>query len=218
MRTVIPNLYLFDFRFQSPKRISNIKIDGKLDEWIPIYLVPDLMHLRHSIPFAEVYFTWDDENIYIGLSVNRKNSPVEVDNRHFWRKDCMELWLDMRNDKTRQTYTENTHQFFFLPKGHKSNKELATAGEANQPGSTVQEIIYDHKDIEVASVIKPDGYSLEARIPKSVIPTYDPVNFPDLGFNYHINNTDGRTQWWSCGTDFPRHRDPSTWGTINLVK
>jgi hypothetical protein len=69
----------------------------------------------------------------------------------------------------------------------------------------------------VASVIKKDGYSLEARISKSAIPTYDPISYPEIGFNYHINDSDGRVQWWSCGTDFPRHRDPSTWGIVELI-
>jgi len=217
MQTVIPNLYFFEFKFKSSKRVSNIKIDGNLDDWLPFYIVPDLMHLRNSVAFANVYFTWDEENIYIGLNVARKRNPVEVDSNRFWRKDCLELWLDMRNDKTKGVYTEHTHQFFFLPKGRKEDRNLATAGEASQPGSSIQEIIYDHKDIQVASIIKRDGYSLEACISRNAISTYDPINYPFIGFNYHINDTDGRTQWWSCGTDFPRHRDPSTWGTVELI-
>jgi hypothetical protein len=138
MRSVIPNLYFFDFKFKSPKRIASIKIDGNLNEWPPLYIVPDLMRLRSSMPFAQVYFTWDEDNIYIGLDVNGKRNPVDVDSNRFWRKDCMELWLDMRNDKTRHTYTEHAHQFFFLPKGRKSNRDQATAGEASQPGSSIQ--------------------------------------------------------------------------------
>jgi hypothetical protein len=215
---VIPYQYFIEFSFQSLKRSSPIKIDGDLSDWDEINLVPDLMHLRSERPFADVYFSWDDDNLYIGFKVLYKINPVEVDTRGFWRRDCMELWIDLRNDKTHRRYTEHCHQFFLLPKGRKGKPDLATAGECRQPGSAIQENIYDHPEIEIASVIDQHEYSVEARIPESVIPTYDPVNQPFIGFNYHINNTDRRAQWWSCGQDFSRHTDSSTWGSIELVE
>lgn len=218
MRAVIPNLYFFNFIFKSPKRASPIQIDGELGDWDRRCLVPDLMHLGNVKPFAQFYFTWDDDNLYIALNVTGKKNPTEVDNQRFWRRDFMEAWLDTRNDKTQQRYTEHCHHFFFIPKGRKGDPELATASEWAEPGGPIQETIFNHKDIEVASIIKRDGYSLEARIPRNVIPTYDPVNYPVLGFTYHIgDNTDRRAQWWSSGTDFPRHRDPSTWGSVELI-
>ena len=218
MRGVIPGRYFFDFTFQSSKRVSPLQIDGKLADWAKQHLVPDLMHLRDAKPFAQVYFSWDDDNLYIGLNVTGKKKPVEVDTRSFWRKDCLELWIDLRNDKTRRRYSEHCHHFFFLPKGHKENKELATAGECQEPGGPIPDTIYNHEEIEVAAIIGLQGYALEARIPRSVIPTFDFINRPVIGFNYHLNDVDRRAQWWSCGTDFPRHVDPSTWGSIELVK
>lgn len=218
MKSVIPNIYLFDFIFQSPKRTSPIQVDGNLDDWSARQLVPDLMHLRGNSPFAHVYFSWDDDNIYIGLNVTGKKKPVDVDNVRYQRKDSLEVRIDLRNDKTRRRYDEHCHHFFFLPKGRKENGELATAGECGQPGGPIQETIFNHEEIEVASIIGKRKYSLGVRIPKSVIPTYEPVNYPVIGFNYHINDVDKQVQWWSCGPDFPRHTDPSTWGSIELIK
>lgn len=129
----------------------------------------------------------------------------------------MELWLDLRNDKPEGHYTEHCHHLFLLPKGRKEDKELATVGMTPESGSTINDQIFDHKEIEVASQIQPGRYSVEARIPVSAIPTYDPVHHPVIGFNYHINDVDRRSQWWACGPDFARHRDPSTWGTIGLI-
>ena len=217
MRSVMPVGYFFDFTFRSPKLLSSIKIDGDLSDWDPTHEVPDLMHLRGNKPFAHVFFSWDDDNLYIGLDVTGKRKPVDVDTERFWRKDCLELWVDLRNDKTQRRYTEHCHHFFFLPKGRKGKTGLATAGECTEPGSVVQEHIFDHPEIEVASSVERGSYTLEARIPRSVIPTYDPANYPMIGFNYHINDIDRRTQWWSCGLDFPRHQDPSTWGAIELT-
>ncbi|MBD3183209.1 hypothetical protein GF312_13015 [Candidatus Poribacteria bacterium] len=219
MSKVIPHLYLFDVKFKSPKRKKPVKIDGKLDEWSEKYIVPDIMNLNGSYKktFADVYFSWDDDNLYIAYEA-KKWDDVETDTKRFWRKDCMELWIDLRNDKSQRRYTEHCHHFFLLPLGKKGSPELATAGEARQPGSSIEDTIYDYEDVEVASRILRNGYRLESRIPKSVIPTYDPLNFPQLGFNYHINNTDRRSQWWSCGPDFPRHEDPSTWGTVELCE
>jgi hypothetical protein len=217
MRSVIPNRHFFEFSFRSPKRVSPIQIDGKLDDWSASNLVPDLMHLRGAKPFAHVYFSWDDDNLYIGLSVIGKRKPVDVDNVRYWRRDCIEVWFDLRNDKTRRRYSEHCHQFILIPKGRKGNEELATAGEFSQLGGQIQETILNHEEIEVASTVGRRGYSLEARFPRSVIPTYDPINHPVIGFNYHVNDVDRRTQWWSCGLDFPRHSDPSTWGSIELI-
>jgi len=216
--SIIPNTYFFEFTFRSPKRTSPIYIDGDLNDWNETYLVPDLMHIRGIEPFACIYFSWDNDNLYIGLNVSGKRNPVDVDTIRFWQRDCIEVWIDLRNDKTLRRYNEHCHQFFFLPKGRKANKELATAGECQQPGSAIQETIYDHPEIEVASIVNRGEYSLEARIPRSVIPTYDPINYPVIGFNYHLNDTDRRAQWWSCGPDFSRHTDPSTWGSVELIE
>jgi hypothetical protein len=105
-----------------------------------------------------------------------------------------------------------------LPKGRKNNQEIATAGECREPGGAIPETIFDYEEIEVASVIRQREYSLEARIPRSVIPTYNPIDYPVIGFNYHLNDMDKQEQWWSCGKDFPRHIDPSTWGSIELTE
>lgn len=218
MRSVIPNRHFFEFSFRSPKMISPLKIDGDLGDWGALYLVPDLMHLRGSRPFAHVYFSWDDDNLYIGLDVTGKRKPVDVDPQRYWRKDCIEVWFDLRNDKTRRRYSEHCHQFILIPKGREGNAELATAGEFTHPGGPIQETILNHKEIEVASIVGRREYSLEARFPRSVIPTYDPINHPVIGFNYHVNDVDKRTQWWSCGQDFPRHTDPSTWGSVELIE
>jgi hypothetical protein len=102
MRSVIPNIYFFDFTFRAPKRVHRIQIDGNLDDWGTLHLVPDLMHLNGISPFAQVYFSWDDDNLYIGLSVTGKKKSVDVDAARFWRKDCLEVWIDLRNDKTRR--------------------------------------------------------------------------------------------------------------------
>lgn len=218
MQSVMPGLYFFDFNFPSPKLKKPIKIDGNLREWKAHNMVPDLMHLEGKSSFAHVYFAWDKDNLYIGLEVAGKRMPVEVDTRKFWRKDSIEVWIDVRNDKTQRRYTEHCHHFFFIPRGRSGKPKLATACDWKEQGSAIPDTIFDHPEIEIASVIERRGYSLEARIPTSVIPTYDPINHPVIGFNYHINDTDRRAQWWSCGKDFPRERDPSTWGTIELVK
>jgi hypothetical protein len=215
---IIPGTQFFDFTFHSQIAKSPIKIDGDLSDWDPACLVPDLMHLIGKIPFAEVYLTWDYDNIYIGYEVKNKINPVDVDPVRFWSMDCMELWFDLRNEKPVRAYNEHCHHFFLLPKGCKKDNQLAIAGECREPGSAIQETIYDQEEIEIVSTIKPKGYIIEARFPRSVIPTYDPSEHPVIGFNYHINNTDGKAQWWSCGTDFARQVDPSTWGSVEFAE
>jgi len=214
---IIPSTHFFDFTFHCPMAKSPIKIDGDLSDWDRSCLVPDLMHLINRTPFAEVYLTWDYDNIYIGYEIINKVNPVDVDPIRFWAKDCMEVWLDLHNEKPVRAYNEHCHHFFLLPKGHKKDTQLATAGECREPGSVIQETIYDHEEIEIASRITPKGYIVEARFPRSVILTYNPIEYPVIGFNYHINNTDGKSQWWSCGPDFSRHTDPSTWGSVELI-
>ena len=217
MQSAIPNTSFFEFTFRSPKRVTPIWIDGRLDDWSTPNRVPDLMHLKGMEPFAEVYLSWDDDNLYVGLHVTGKTRRVDVDATRFWQKDCLEVWIDLRNDKSRRRYSEHCHHFFILPRGRKGHKERATAGECREAGAAIQETIYDHKEIEVACIVKRREYALEARISRGVIPTYDPVHHPMIGFNYHLNDVDRRAQWWSCGPDFPRHVDPSTWGSVQLV-
>ena len=218
MSSVIPNISFFEFAFRAPKQASPIRIDGRLGEWSMDNRVPDLMHLKDRTPFSQVYLSWNEEGLYIGWRVQGKRKPVEVDAVRFWRRDCLELWIDLRNDKSRRRYSEHCHHFFLLPRGHKEDRERAIVGECREPGGPIQETVYDHRGIEVASLIRKTTYALEARIPRDVIPTYDPSHHPIIGFNYHVTDTDGRAQWWSCGPDLPRHIDPSTWGAVELVE
>jgi len=218
MPSVIPNTSFFEFAFRAPKQTSPIRIDGRLGEWSVDNRVPDLMHLKDRTSFSQVYLSWDEESLYIGWRVQGKRKPVEVDPVRFWRRDCLEVWIDLRNDKSRRRYGEHCHHFFLLPRGRKEDRERATVGECREPGGSIQETVYDHQSIEVASLIRRTTYALETRIPRDVIPTYDPSQHPIIGFNYHATDTDGRAQWWSCGPDLPRHIDPSTWGSVELVE
>ena len=57
MRSVMPVEHFFDFTFRSPKMKLPPEIDGDLTDWGMPYLVPDLMHLRGSKPFAHVFLS-----------------------------------------------------------------------------------------------------------------------------------------------------------------
>ncbi len=185
---------------------------GSFAAWSCQYLLPDWLAEEENPPFATVYVGWDQAGLYFGFQANLRRPPRAMP-RRFWAGDCVEVFLDLRGTLKHNEYTEHCHHFFLLPQG--GGNKTARAGRC-EPGVEHQVAIAHDDTVTVASEAFPQGYQMEAAFPRASIPTFDPVSFPNVGFNYLIREASGRTQFWSVGPELQTFRDPSTWGSLEL--
>jgi len=166
-----------------------------------------------SSPFAVVASAWDDDALYFAVQANLRREP-RVKPSRFWDADCVELFLDLRGSLRRDTYTEHCFHFYAMPGGAGSRTPRAGLCE---PGVATQVAIADYAAVQTASESFAQGYRLRITLTRGAIPSFDPVGFPSIGFNYIIHDASGRDQAWSAGRDLATFRDPSTWGILECI-
>src|ERR1700693_3842889 len=80
-----------------PKAQKPIKMDGKLDNWDGAFVTP--VHVGHP-DFAnrggQVFFLWDDDNLYIGLRCLDQHPAHIGAKNQIWNGDAVEFYLDTR--------------------------------------------------------------------------------------------------------------------------
>ena len=213
----IPSRIYFAYAFECRYFPKAPRINGRLDDWYPEYLVPDLSIMEGRPKVAEVYMGWNEDGLYFAVKV-KKRQPVRSYFDRYWAGDSLQVWLDMRDLKSSRRASRYCHQFNCLPTGGGANKDEPIVKPSQVDRSRERWTMPDPEILTIASIISDSGYSIELFLPKEVLNGYDPVEFPRLGFTYFLNNSEWPTQWWSAGRDLRVHIDPSTWGTAVLSK
>jgi len=214
----VPKNRYFDFAFPCLCRRKPPKIDGALRGWHQRHLVPDLMSLDGSEPYADVYLAWHESGIYLGVNVMGKVNPITVEPEHFWDADCLEVWLDMRDARAMHHASRYCHQFVFLPAGGGRGGKQPTARQIDITRGPGRGKVSFPKSLQVAVRQTAKGYAMEVGIPAGALHGFDPVEHPRIGFTYHLNDTHLGSQWWSVDRRFRFYDDPSMWGTAVLKK
>jgi len=215
MRLKVPLRRYFRFAFPCPHLAQAPTIDGDLSDWPAANRLPDWSRLEGQEPFAEVYLGWQETGLFVALSVPDK-ARVRVDQQPFWKGDCLEVWIDTRNDKTRREFDEFCRHFYFLPRGGGPDGQAALAGQAH-PGGLKEQTRPHLPEVDVASVVTDHGYTLEAFLPASLLHGFAPQDHPEIGFTYHVNDVQKGQQALSVGKECPIHCNPSLWATARLV-
>jgi len=213
----LPGRSLFAFTFQCHRRPRPPRVDGRLGDWPAKYLLPDVSVLDYKRPFAQVYASWNEEGLHFACQVEGK-TRVETDRESWWSKDCLEIWLDMRDNRTIHRATRFCHQFCFIPQSPDGRPNSATGWQAPIHRALEQAPICDPEQLQVAAAIGRKGYALEVVLPAQVLFGFDPGVCCRLGFTYHINDIQLGQQSATVGKEFPIHSDPSLWATLELVR
>ena len=195
-------------RFASPPRM-----DGRFAEWTSTYLLPEWFPGDGPDPFASVYAAWDEDHLYFAAQVNLRRLP-RVNPSRFWMGDVFEIFLDLRGLLAHNEYTEHCVHFYFLPEGAGNSQPR---GGRCEPAVETGVAVPDDPTLRVSGQTYAQGYRLEIALSREAVPTYDPVAYRSIGFNYLLRDAAGRVQYWSVGKDLATYRDPSTWGLLELV-
>ena len=172
-----------------------VVVDGGFDEWdlaTPLSLASDKDLVGQAMRWgtagltAQAWLSWDDGGLNLAFRVvdaavvNKDHVDFVVD------RDCIEVCLDLRPRAERQDQpaiafggeaTPRTGQYIISP---------ATAGMAaarcdmgNGPKGMLE-------GVAIASRLTADGYQMEMRIPKALLPDGGPVAGQSLGLDWAV--------------------------------
>jgi hypothetical protein len=211
----LPQRAFFDFSYRCPYATTPPKIDGNLREWTDDARLPDLMGIEGQRSFADMYMCWHESGLYFGIQVRNK-TRYTLDPRKPTEGDCLELFIDTRDVKEHRA-NRYCHRFYFLPGGIGKTVKTPIGRQTSIEDAREQAPPCSEDSIQARLRILKKSYQMELMIPASGLNGFSPFEFNRLGFTYLIHDTQLGTQSWSSIVDMGADRDPSTWGTAELL-
>ena len=122
-----------------------------------------MLHSTFGEVNIRIYLVWSPEGLYVAAEV--RDSIVKVTDPHnFWTGDCLELFIDTRNDKRPRSFELGDRQFWFVPL---IDEGQVYAGQWKR-GNEIPETRYD-LPIEGAAQKIEGGYIVEFLLPASFL-------------------------------------------------
>ena len=183
---------------------------------------------KHSLPqfeemnegkesFADVRVGWSAAGLGLVLKVTGKQQSLWCKQTKLGESDGIHLWFDTRDTHDIHRATRFCHRFFFMPQGDgvREMEPYATMLKINRAKEESSSM--NRGKVQIRSVVKKDGYELNALIPKEALFGFAPDDQRQLGFCYAINDRELGWQCFSISPKFPIAEDPSLWGTLELI-
>ncbi|HEY3322485.1 MAG TPA: sugar-binding protein [Planctomycetota bacterium] len=188
-----------------PKLADKISVDGDPADWAKIKALP--------APFAKkdegaLKLAWADDGLYGCLQA--KDAKIAVDEENPWSSDCIELFIDSDNGH-KDEMTEKSFQIAIAPNPAKgAGKGIVVVPQGSAAPDKIES---KWKPVE-------GGYVLEFFIPATQL-KLTPKEGADIGFNYAIDDVDGKgvvEQFYSDKDTDDGYKTPKSWGAIKLGK
>jgi hypothetical protein len=178
-----------------------------------IFLLPDTSDLLGEASFADVYAGWNVEKL--SFRIHSRAPFQKAGEGDFRREDCVELFIDTRDLKTKRVISKFCHHFIFFPVQVQNFYGREITRFHNED---VHRLCHP-EDLQVVSYLEDGGYTLSIEIPSACLHGYDPLSFSRIGFTYRINRTDGPPQHFAVSSEeYAIEQHPATWGTLTLKK
>lgn len=163
--------------------------------------------------FADLYCGWNEEKFSIRA---KSNVPFKkVGDTDFRKGDCLEIFIDTRDLKSKAVITRFCHHFIFFPvefQGHHAREISRFRNEDTHR-------LCSPEDLEVNAELESDGYTLAIDIPAHCLFGYEPETSPKIGFTYRFNRAEGPPQHFSVSSqEYAIEQHPALWATLKLQK
>ena len=207
-----------------PRCFMPFEIDGKPGGWShfnPFTLQGnenfvhglDLLDKRGDFR-GKVFMAWDKKALYLLAVVQDREVMNPFRNTNPWTGDALELFIDARNEKDlgKPVYDKGVFQIFMVPPDKENPKPLFKVWN---PSDT------EFTDIQLASMVMKDTYSLEASIPWENLMEEKPQPGRAIGLELTLDDIDEgdyshRQLIWRGNAN--NWRDPSLFSRIILVQ
>ena len=208
------------FRFELPIRYlpGSPLIDGNLRKWDARYLVPPLVELEDERPFADVYWAWNEQGMYVAFDVPGRSSPPTCDPTHWWKKDGVRICIDTRDARDNKRATRFCHFFYVLPRGGGAGGREPVVGLHRMSRAKESPPAVDVRLIKVGVRTDRTGWSMGVAIPAACLNGWDPAEHARIGVFYKVKDTQLGVQHLTVNDELGWNTDPSTWATGVLVR
>ena len=209
-RPIIPNRLALH-------RAKGIQIDGKLDDWpaetrLPAWLLGSTLGDAR----ATVNLAWAPEGLYVGVEV--PNALLEKsDPRSFWDGNCLEIFVDSRDEKGTRAYAAGDHQFWFVPLVDEKRVYVGQWKRAAEIPATR----YDIPGTKGVAVRKGDGFVMEFLLPAAEIQKFKPAAGGSIGLNLNLTikgKQYSREVFWPSPKSYNIAEKPGSWGSLELAE
>lgn len=199
-----------------------INVDGDLSDWGELKHPMPTRFRSDGLPVTDptnVYVRWSPDGIYIGY-FTKKAGPIVPD---AWAGDCMEVWIDGQNTRSKQmSMSQTAQQLFLAPFGCGGNPTpaIVEVGRGTR-GLKMFATYIDRAGAlgKVAAKMVPGGYSVEAFLSRKAIAYPNLIPGAYLAFNFSVNRGPALTDWeqWSAPKSQITWDKPDTWGDLLLL-
>ncbi len=174
-------------------RLAKVVIDGRLDEWRDIPLIPiERKQGKDYIEPVELPGTgfrlgWDADHLYLAVHV-RDEAVVNVHRgKGLWNGDAVELFLEIDKEPNaiERIYDDDCYRFILAPTSADEKPAVAVLGNPKLPAD------YNPAGVQLAVQRSEDGYTLEAALPAEELRDWDPGPGKVIGFNLFLGDSDG---------------------------
>ncbi len=185
---------------------TSITLDGYLWDWAGVATMPAPFMKRND---SMLSFVWREDGLYGIAQVT--DAQVKSNAAQPWTGDCLELWLEKDNAKAPAT-TLRAVQFIFAPPS--SGKE-GDAPIIQVPYGGFYDL---PENVRCGWKKTAEGYNLEFFIPARLLSPARMKTGTMLGLNACVND-DGKPleQLMADKNVNNGFRNPSTWGTVELI-
>lgn len=218
MLEALPRRALLRFEVPIHRMDRTPRIDGHARKWHDKHLLPALVELEDTEPFADVYAAWTDDGFLAAFDVTNRNAAPQVDVQQWWKLDGVRLCIDTRDARDIKRATRFCHFFYALPSGGGPRKSDPIVGthrmsRAKEPPPNV-----DVSQIRIAATVERRRYFLELFIPAACLNGWDPAEHPRIGLFYKIKDVHHGQQHFSADDEMGWNVDPGTWATGVLTR
>lgn len=173
------------------------------------YLLSSFSKYLEEENFVKFYAAFDDSGLYFHVIV--ESSFTKVNPLEYSKGDCIEIFVDTKDLKTKGYLTKYCHHFVFFPNEMQNiyGKEITRFRADDMHKLAIS------SDLKVESGILKDSYNMNIFIPQNCLHGYDPKNFDRLGFNYRINRFNKLAAHFSVSSkEYVIERNPYLWATL----
>lgn len=177
-------------------RVPAIRCDGDLSDWPSAARLPawalgrrglDRRPAEASAPGGadgevHLYAGYAPGGLYVAAQVDGSRAQV-TDPRWFWKQDCLELFLDTRNDKQpRKAYRPTDHQFWLCPLVAEQRVYVGRWKRNDE----IPETQYDVAGIQSFCQRTETGYVFEVLLPAAQFHEWKPTAGAAVGLNVNL--------------------------------
>lgn len=214
----LPARALFNFELPIHYLAKTPLIDGDVSKWGAKYMVPPLCEIDGEDPFADVYWAWNEDYLFVAFDVFDHAGGLQCDTGAWWKKDGFRVCVNTRDTRDIRRATRFCRFFYFLPSGGGRKRLDPVVGTHRMSRAKEPPAEIDLSLIKVGVRNKRRGYSLEAAIPAACMTGWDPVEHPRIGIFFKVKDVRLGAQNLSVPDDLGWNGDPSTWATGVLTR